>query len=457
MSFKAVLYIEDQERTLIDAELIYAQMADINGRPTQLPMGAPLVLNFASTARDELFYDYMFSPNRMCKGYIRFFKRDGMQKDFDIEFANAHIIGLKEHFSSTSKEPMSIALTISYGISRVKGIIHEKKWNPSNPFAKENTPITVRKEKKPIEVSYVEGPFDESGNKIKYISPKHEYFYHATLKNYSEGDNLGIIQWSVAYDDDNTVHEISNGGSYEDGVLKTSIRINKGKHTATIYAHIGIDNLNANAKVTYKQVVTFFIGGAGDKEPFYTDWKTEIMKDVADSFNDKIHYAQYSSYYLGYNEVKGNDDIEKHVLNVIPNSNGTKINIVGHSLGGWNGAHLSEILTKKGYLVDTLVTLDPVGEGGTVTLISDIHLLFPNPKMNYWINIYTDPENYKQDDFIADFGGQWFPRKQKPHVMYTSKYNHGQAKEMFNEIIARKTISPASLLLTSINEYLENK
>jgi predicted esterase YcpF (UPF0227 family) len=75
------------------------------------------------------------------------------------------------------------------------------------------------------------------------------------------------------------------------------------------------------------------------------------MKDVEDVFKDKIQYAQYSSYYLGYNEVKGNDDIEKYVLNMIPNTNGTKINIVGHSLGGWNGAHLSEILTIKGYIV----------------------------------------------------------------------------------------------------------
>ncbi|AXT60396.1 hypothetical protein D1816_08550 [Aquimarina sp. AD10] len=134
MSFKAVLYIENQERILINSELVYSQLADINGRPTQLPMGEPLHLVFPSNAQDELFYEYMFAPNRMCKGYIRVFKRDGLQKDFDIEFANAHIIGLKEHFSSTGKEPMSMALTISYGISRVKGVIHEKKWNPSNPF-----------------------------------------------------------------------------------------------------------------------------------------------------------------------------------------------------------------------------------------------------------------------------------------------------------------------------------
>ncbi len=170
MSFKAVLYIENQERTLINAELVYAQMADRNGRPTQLPMGAPLFLNFASTARDELFYDYMFSSARMCKGYIRFFKRDGMQKDFDIEFANAHIIGLKEHFSSTGKEPMSIALTVSYGISRVRGIIHEKKWNPSNPFVSNTATPIQRDTPKQLEPEIIKGwwSYDEEGEE-EYI------------------------------------------------------------------------------------------------------------------------------------------------------------------------------------------------------------------------------------------------------------------------------------------------
>lgn len=137
MSFKAKLHIEGEERILLDAELVYSQIADYNGRPTQLPVGAPLQIAFESTRNDELFYNYMFHPDRKFKGYIRFFKRDGLQKLFDIEFANAYIINLYERFSSTGETPMYIDLTITYGISRVRNILHEKKWNPSNPFANE--------------------------------------------------------------------------------------------------------------------------------------------------------------------------------------------------------------------------------------------------------------------------------------------------------------------------------
>ncbi|MWW25356.1 type VI secretion system tube protein TssD [Algibacter lectus] len=143
MSFKAKLYIEGQERNLLNSVLVYSQIADYNGRPTQLPVSEPLQLAFESTKDDELFYNYMFHPDRMFKGYIRFFKRDGFQKDFDIEFANAHIINLYEHFSSTGDDPMYMHIIISYGISRVRGTIHEKKWNPSNPFVNEDVEDTT--------------------------------------------------------------------------------------------------------------------------------------------------------------------------------------------------------------------------------------------------------------------------------------------------------------------------
>ncbi len=166
MSFKAKLCIEGEERNLLDAELVFSQLADYNGRPSQLPVGAPLNLTFESTRNDALFYSYMFHPDRMFKGYIRFFKRDGLQKYFDIEFANAHIIRLHERFSSTGETPMYIGLTISYGISRIRDVIHEKKWNPSNPFAINNNQVTEQEEElEPLLLDYhIE---DLNNNKIE--------------------------------------------------------------------------------------------------------------------------------------------------------------------------------------------------------------------------------------------------------------------------------------------------
>ncbi|GAL64825.1 type VI secretion system tube protein TssD [Algibacter lectus] len=154
MSFKAKLYIEGQERNLLNSVLVYSQIADYNGRPTQLPVSEPLQLAFESTKDDELFYNYMFHPDRMFKGYIRFFKRDGFQKDFDIEFANAHIINLYEHFSSTGDDPMYMHIIISYGISRVRGTIHEKKWNPSNPFEEVEETATQEEETSILDLYY---------------------------------------------------------------------------------------------------------------------------------------------------------------------------------------------------------------------------------------------------------------------------------------------------------------
>ncbi|WP_067150924.1 type VI secretion system tube protein TssD [Pseudotamlana agarivorans] len=154
MSFKAILFFQEEERQLLNAELIFYQLADYNGRPKQSPVGEPLQLVFESTRNDEIFYSYMFHPDRMCKGYIRFFKRDGFQKYFDIEFANAHIIKLREHFSSTGENPMTMQLSLSYGISRIRDLIHEKKWNPNNPFITQNTPIIKDKEPRILSCRY---------------------------------------------------------------------------------------------------------------------------------------------------------------------------------------------------------------------------------------------------------------------------------------------------------------
>ncbi len=180
MSFKAKLYIEGEERNLLDAELVFSQVADYNGRPSQLPVGAPLNLAFESTRNDELFYSYMFHPDRMFKGYIRFFKRDGLQKYFDIEFANAHIIRLHERFSSTGETPMYIGLTISYGISRIRDVIHEKKWNPSNPFANNSTETTEQEEEGSIVDIYYE---NENGEKISKLRKNKTIFLTVQTNN----------------------------------------------------------------------------------------------------------------------------------------------------------------------------------------------------------------------------------------------------------------------------------
>lgn len=204
----------------------------------------------------------------------------------------------------------------------------------------------------------------------------------------------------------------------------------------------------------------FFIGGAGDKEDYYGAPATKIVKDeVQDKFSDTIDkeglVSFYKGTYLGYNDVKGEDDIKNKVLSEISDKQNTAIYIIGHSLGGWNGAHLSQILTDKGYNVDLLITLDPVGVGTTVYLISDIYFQVPLPKANYWINITTlpDAKDYEGDDAIADFGVQWVPST-GVNLNDSCKCHHREAGLMFTKSLKNKGISASDMLLHFIKEYL---
>ncbi len=207
-----------------------------------------------------------------------------------------------------------------------------------------------------------------------------------------------------------------------------------------------------------KKVVVLFIGGAGDKEKYLGREATKIVqRDVQWKFSNSIKIRElgelYKTLYLGYNEIKSIDDIENNVIRIIPNKRNTAIYVVGHSFGGWNGAHLSRILTDKGYNVDMLITLDPVGTRRGVKLISGLYWETPYHKANYWININSVPDDHQRDDFIAILGGQWKPIKGM-QINYTSNYHHRQAGLMFQETLNGSKVSCSDLLQQSVTDYL---
>ena len=145
MAFQAKLFINDQERNILDTSFLYRQLIDTNGRPKNNVHDGKISLTMESTKNDELLYDWMFSNQTMYQGYVRFYRRDGFSKLFDYEFANCHCIHLEETFSSVGNDPLKMRLVLSPGIQRVRGVLFEKSWNPSNPF-NDNTPITEREE-----------------------------------------------------------------------------------------------------------------------------------------------------------------------------------------------------------------------------------------------------------------------------------------------------------------------
>jgi len=168
MAFQAKLFINDEERNVLNSAFLYQQLVDSNGRPKSSIQGGNINLMVASTKNDELFYDWMFSTHIMNNGYVRFYKRDGYSKLFDFEFGNCHCIHLEEKFNAVSNDPLKIELILSPGIQRVRGVLFEKNWNPSNPFDNA-TPITERAEEDKPEIVdfYIETNGEDSNTKYK--------------------------------------------------------------------------------------------------------------------------------------------------------------------------------------------------------------------------------------------------------------------------------------------------
>ncbi|MDR3445865.1 MULTISPECIES: alpha/beta hydrolase [unclassified Dyella] len=189
----------------------------------------------------------------------------------------------------------------------------------------------------------------------------------------------------------------------------------------------------------------FFIGGAGDKTSYYFSGPNNNVvraQEILEArISDLLKRKFYVPCYLGYYEVHSKSDIKKNVLSVIP-SKTAPVYIVGHSLGAWNGAHLSRMLTDAGYNVVMLVTLDPVGGGAIVTLGSSIWShAEPTPNAKVWINVHAAPTHPNQSDGVANFGDRWVI-KSGPNVNVDVNVNHANAGAIFNTKLANGMTVP---------------
>jgi len=201
-----------------------------------------------------------------------------------------------------------------------------------------------------------------------------------------------------------------------------------------------------------KQIITFFIGGAADASRYFGVGPNFIVRDYVKIPFDEIAPKHCQSVYLGYDAIYGQKNIQNNILSCISDKQQTIINIVGFSLGGWNAAHLSEILTNQGYTVDVLITLDPVGVNKGVALISKIYWNYPKPKANHWINIFTNPTKLTPDDLVARAGGQWIPPKSTVHTFCEMPHHHREVWKLFGEPLSQG-LSAAGYLLQFINRY----
>ncbi|KPN91672.1 hypothetical protein [Pseudomonas nunensis] len=200
------------------------------------------------------------------------------------------------------------------------------------------------------------------------------------------------------------------------------------------------------------KAVVIFVGGAGDKESYYFSGRPyRNVLQARTSFDTRTSTlkkeGKYESTWVGYNDVRGKKDIQRSVLGLIPYKS-CPVYIVGHSLGGWNGAHLTKIMSDWGYKIKMLITLDPVGEGALVWLGSDIYMDKPSPVAENWINIKATPSTPDSSDGVADFGEKWIIDC-GPSINANVDANHYNASALFARPISGAK-SASDLLFESI-------
>ncbi|CAD5378405.1 conserved hypothetical protein [Pseudomonas sp. OF001] len=181
------------------------------------------------------------------------------------------------------------------------------------------------------------------------------------------------------------------------------------------------------------RAVALFIGGAGDKKSYYLAGPYRNIAYALTAFDQRIDEAGqadgYQSLYLGYHEVWSAVAIGRLVAAEI-HDKATPIYIVGHSLGAWSGAHLSQRLTEWGYRVEMLVTLDPVGSGLLVRLGSRIPYHRPAPRGHCWINVRAEPGRSNASDLVAQLGRKWHVAGE-PDIDEALDTNHANACALF--------------------------
>ncbi|WP_373767728.1 hydrolase [Glaesserella sp.] len=200
----------------------------------------------------------------------------------------------------------------------------------------------------------------------------------------------------------------------------------------------------------------FFIGGAADQEPYYLIGPLRHINLARQKFllslqkefgsTERIFIHTY-----GYNRIYRPEDIEKNVIAKLKPTD--YIYLIGHSLGGWNAAHLSRILRDNGFRVRILVTLDPVGEGTLVWLGSNIHRHPQSePHADFWINIRAEIKRLTISDVVARAGQQW-TIKQGPdlnEVIYTA---HANALHLFRQKLSTG-LSAMDYILQNLKQNL---
>lgn len=445
MYSEITLEINGYRRDILRYNYRFSRNTDLKGRPTTGVLDGSIYIEMESNGDSSILDMMLVDMNKPrpsfffraepvpVSGRIRHTKDDMMLRE--LVFDEAYISCYGETMNATGSSPMITHFLISPTRLDINRTIRlDRRIKTTYGFwweeykEEEKTPTKVVNYSPPLLlVTSVKGKDTAlPSDKIRYQVTGYN------LSNVSENDRKRV-KWIVEV---NGKKEVQNGTGE---VLDLFIKEDWAGEEIAVMPYLKQETKKISAiTIVKKRIVTLFIGGAADKNSYYTISPTELIKDGAATpylnWVKSVKSIEHYTLYFGYEEVFR----DEHVAGLCTYIGSTKtpVYIIGHSLGGWNGAHLSQILTDKGFHIEMLITLDPVGKGAMVWAASDIHYEIPTPKADFWINISAMPNKDDSSDVIADFGERWIPET-GPDVNYISKAHHREVRRMFNENICQ--------------------
>ncbi|WP_019520190.1 alpha/beta hydrolase family protein [Faucicola boevrei] len=357
-------------------------------------------------------------------------------------------------------------------------------------FAYSNKAEFVKERTRTFSSSFSPEPKSNYGGRLAYVTDEYNLFTfydYLKIKEDSSGSREGRVTYNIFQKNKKSNKKILLQTLNADWYYKYENKVSEHKFSLTKGTNGTEDNTQKKQNLGDKPKASFtaFVGGAADKYEFLEPplnklvSPTYIMQKCLNNFGSKIlNIPTAKTKYYGYEEAytdysvgkkynnKVLDNLLSDIREILKNEPKTQINLVGHSLGGWNVAGLAkELYDKKICTVNCLITLDPVGQlaskayvpvpGISPTVIrTAIYVFEPKPISKIWVNIYSQPQSNEDDDTIANLGGRWNnDEMKKAKYNYTSQAHHGEAEKMFiTKCFENNTLSAADILLREIKK-----
>ena len=165
MSFLAKLVINGLTMNVLHTDLRFYQPTDRSTfKPLAMPNGGLFSISLETTTNTDLLR-LTTAENKMCNGYVRFYKRDGHSKLMDYEFFDTYIVNLETEFTASGLYPMTDIVIFSPGILRIGDMVFQKHWKVTDLASKDLPTQPLEPKKNPsIEDYYIT---DSDGNRIE--------------------------------------------------------------------------------------------------------------------------------------------------------------------------------------------------------------------------------------------------------------------------------------------------